>query len=90
MNYRILDCHFSLQNLEALGKYSDFGGVRHQVQGQVSNWGLGRPRGRRGSPGALGLLLVVVGVTREVRLLRGPDSLGEQGGAHFPLLLKAA
>ena len=42
------------------------------------------------SPGALGLLLVVLGVTREAGFLRGPDSLGEQSGAHFSLLLKAA
>lgn len=39
---------------------------------------------------AIGLLLVLVGVTRKACLLRGPARLREQRGAHFPLLLKAA
>lgn len=59
-------------------------------EGRNSRVRVGGSGGERGSPAALWLLLVVVGVTREARLLWGPDSLGEQSGAHFPLLLKAA
>lgn len=58
--------------------------------GRNSRARVGRSGGEKDSPAALWLLLVVVGGTREARLLRGPDSFGEQSGAHFPLLLKAA
>lgn len=75
-------------------EHSEVGGVRHQVLGrpEISDLelGIGRSGGKRHSPGALWLLRVVVRVTREARLLRGPDSFGQQSGAHFPLLFKAA
>lgn len=80
--------------MEGLCEYSEFGGMRHQVQGQARilgfRWGMEGSGGKRGSPRGLQLLLVIVGVTGEARLLWGPGSLREKSGSHFPLFLKTA